>query len=371
DQRALALAQRAEFYLQNQNPKIHAYIDELESREKQIKPRSIRRHAAVERGLRIENGQPINTSAREQIGYKKRSSDVTVSRNPVKNGYLLNKIGWYPRRVILGGSMPPATGGVDALVTEALAHMATFIPRNSVFHNDIGRQVKLAQQAHDAIQSLSMPQTWKERAIRNIGASLGIEHSQETVEGAGRLYREGGIRLFRIYTIGSDPRIIETAKRLRQDPEMGNNIEIFVGQIPDKALASRLVDEANVDALIFGHGGGRQCTSADNGMAVTTLEEIYDIVRDPKFQNTTVLIEGGVGRNIGSMLILGVDGVLFNGRLVRGTIESPAGDIYVREKKTGKFCQPYPGSASAETQLIESRNSGGKPRTNLAGRIHT
>ncbi len=266
--------------------------------------------------------------------------------------------------------MPPATGGKDALVTAAIGHMATFIPRNSIFAGDIDRQIALAKAAYDDIDALPIEEKKKERAKRNIGASLGVDNPTQTLEEAQQLY-DAGIRLFRIYTIGADPRVTETARLLRQT--FGDDIEIFVGQIADKKEAELLIaPDIRVDAIIFGHGGGRQCTSAENGMAVTTLEELYEIICDPKFNGITLLVEGGVGRDVGALLVLGVDGVLYNQRIVHGTIESPAGDIFFGFVEDGevKFVQPYPGSASAVTQLIESVKRFIRiRRTSRAGRI--
>ncbi len=370
-QRELALAQRALFYNQNQNELVHNLLNSLEKNKSSYQQRPNRRHAAVDRLLDVDpkTGIARRTPALEQLGYKKISTDVRVSRKPFEGGHTFNKIGKYYRRMLLGGSMPPATGGRDALVTAAVGHMAIFIPRNSIFAGNIDKQIALAKSSHVTIDNLPLKTEWKIRAKQNIGVSLGIDDPQKSLEDAKRLYKEGGIRLFRIYTIGADPRIVETARLLRN--EFGDSIEIFVGQIPDVTLGKKLIeDDIRVDAIIFGHGGGRQCTSADNGMGVTTLEEIYDFVRDPDFNNTTLLVEGGVGRNIASALMLGIDGIIYNGRLVRGTIESPAGDLYLKRK--GKFVQPYPGSASAETQLIESFNPQIRAkRTNAAGRIVT
>src|SRR6185369_4210590 len=102
----------------------------------------------------------------------------------------------------------------------------------------------------------------------------------------------------------------------------------------------------------FGHGGGRQCTSATNGMAVTTIEEIYEIIKDERFNNTSIIVEGGVGRNPGTLLALGVDCVLYNQRFIHGGIESPGGDIFF-ENQRGQFIQPYPGEASLPTMIVE------------------
>src|SRR5690606_10326799 len=99
------------------------------------------------------------------------------------------------------------------------------------------------------------------------------------------LFNEAGVKVFRIYTINSDPRIIETARAIRN--EFGDEVEIFVGQLVDKKQCLALIaPDIKVDGFIFGHGGGRQCTSATNGMALSTLEEIYQIVTDHQFNNT-------------------------------------------------------------------------------------
>ena len=42
--------------------------------------------------------------------------------------------------------------------------------------------------------------------------------------------------------------------------------------------------------------------------------------------------------------------------MIHGTIESPAGDLFVKEKKTGKIVQPYPDEASPPTQITEAAN---------------
>ncbi len=396
ERRKLALAQRVEFFKHNQNEKIHNAIDRLEQGIDTISLRPNRRHQSIEDAIGVKQSlarklifgmgrfapkslkdkllsqwQATKTISWDEVAYRKKSADQLTSRRPDVSDYLLNKIGKYYRRPIGGGSMPVTTGSKDELVMSALGHMVSFIPRNSRYAGDIDLQIKLAQEAQQTIKDIEIPTVWKERAFRNIGASLGVENPQQTLEEARRLYHEGGIKLFRIYTIGTDPRMVETARLLRE--EFGDDIEIFAGQISDKALAKKLMSEdIRVDALIYGHGGGRQCTSGENHMAITTVEEAYEVVTDADYNNTTILIEGGIGTNISSALILGIDGVLYNNRIVHGTIESPAGDIYVRELKKEKYVQPYPGSASSETAIIESVDEEiRKKRTNLAGRIYT
>ena len=187
---------------------------------------------------------------------------------------------------------------------------------------------------------------------RVLGAALGGGNIKTDIAQAKELHKKAGVTLFRIYTINGDPRVIEMAKALRD--EFGKDIEIFVGQIADKEQALKLIDkDIQVDGLVFGHGGGMQCTSATNGMALTTMEEIYDMVTDPIFNHTAMVAEGGVGTSVGALYIMGVDLILTNQKFVRGAIE--LSDLFFEHNKGG-YCQPYHGSASAPTMLIESIN---------------
>ena len=263
--------------------------------------------------------------------------------------------------------MPPISGWIDTLVMSAIGHMISFIPRSSVFALNFEDRIKLAKKTRDIIDGLQIETGWKEKVFRNVGAALGAENPKEELKMAIRLHNEAGISVFRIYTIGSDPRVIQTAKLLRQ--KFGREVEIFVGQVADKNQSERLVTpDIAVDGLIFGHGGGQQCTSAINGMAITTLEDVYELTLDRKFNNTSILLEGGVGRSIGTALIIGVDAVLGNQKFVRGTIET--GDLFVLNNKD-KICQPYPGTASPVTQIIESEDGQLRvKRTDAAGRTY-
>lgn len=263
--------------------------------------------------------------------------------------------------------MPPVTGWVDTLVMSAIGHMICFIPRSGIYALDFENRIRLGRKVKEILYSLPLESNWKDKVFRNVGAALGSENPKEELKMAKRLYSEVGISAFRIYTIGSDKRVIETAKLLRQD--FGRKVEIFVGQIADKIQAEKLISkDVAVDGLILGHGEGQQCTSAINGMAITTCEDVYELTLDKKFNKTSILLEGGVGRSIGTALIIGVDAVLGNQKLVRGTIET--GDLFVINKED-KICQPYPGTASPVTQIIESENPELRiRRTDAAGRTY-
>jgi hypothetical protein len=101
-------------------------------------------------------------------------------------------------------------------------------------------------------------------------------------------------------------------------------------------------------------------------MAVTTLEEVYSIVTDERFNHVTVAVEGGIGTQVGHLLLMGVDLISYNQQLARCVIEQ--GDIYF-EHESGKVCMPYHGSASAPTMIIESANPAlAKKRLRRGGR---
>lgn len=375
ERRRLALSQRAEYFLENQNQRIHTLLDKYEHGKIVIPHRSNKRHPAIDRALgaiteevTLRGGQKIpvhtytQTEALTTIGYGKISADRRVSRQPQNNDEVFNKIGKYYRRVISAGSMPPATGSADVLATMALGHMIAWVPRNSRYAGYLNRQIALYKRAVQKITALSIPVKWKKRAKRNIGASLGTDNPEEIVKEAEQFYKIG-VQLFRIYTINSDPRVVETARALRK--RFGDKIEVFVGQIPDKKLAKQLIaKDVHVDAIFLGHGGGQQCDSGGNGMAIKTLEEITDLATDPEFNNTTIAVEGSVERDMGTYLLAGADLFSYNQRIVNSGIENAAGDIYFEHINSTEedpiYVQPYAGSASPETQTIEAVN----PRLN-------
>lgn len=354
ERRFLALAQRADFYLENQAPEVIEVLDALESGEMTIPSRNNFRSTTVESVLGInQNNYVTSTYSFKDLGYRKRSSPKYVSRTLSATTGLYNMIGKYPRSVLSIGSMPAISGWRDVLVTAAIGHHAIFTHRNSIYAGYIEKQASVIRAAKETLANIGLSEKAYQRAARNIGAAIGCSNVKDELASATYLYEEAGVRLFRIYTINSDPRVIEVAEAIRQ--KFGDKIELFVGQITDKQQAIELIaPNVRADGLFFGHGGGRQCTSATNGMAVTTLEEIYNITTDPRFNETTIAVEGGVGSQIGHLFLMGVDLVSYNQQLAKCVIEQ--GDIYFQHQN-GKICMPYHGSASAPTMIIESANS--------------
>lgn len=353
ERRTLALAQRADYFLRVQDPDVLQHLRDLEQGAIAIPPRHNRRSMTIESVLGfIQSHQITSVYSFKDLGYRKVSSEKYVSRTTSARHGLFNKIGKYPRSIYSLGSMPSISGWRDVLVTAAIGHHAVFTHRNSIFAGYIDKQAALINAAKDVLRRICPTDECYQRAARNIGAALGCGNVQEELDNARYLYEQAGVRLFRIYTINSDPRVIETAQALRA--EFGDEIELFVGQVSDHKQALKLIaPEVRVDCLFFGHGGGRQCTSATNGMAVTTLEEVYSIIQDERFNQTTIAVEGGVGTQVGHLLLMGVDLISYNQQLAHCVIEQ--GDIYF-EHQNGEICMPYHGSASAPTMIIESAN---------------
>ena len=352
ERRTLCMAQRADYFCSNQNNQVLSTLDAM-ANGSSVPQRSNKRSQTVEVVLGMnENLFSTSTYSWKDLGYRKMSSQTYVSRTQSAEFGLFNRIGKYPRSILGFGSMPAISGWRDVLVTAAIGHHPIFTHRNSIFAGYIERQAAVIRSAKAVLRGLGLSRADYQRAARNIGAAIGCSNVKEEVAAARYLYDEADVRLFRIYTINSDPRVIDIATAIRA--EFGDEIELFVGQVSDKEQCLKLVaPEIRADGLFFGHGGGRQCTSATNGMAVTTLEEVYSITTDPRFNDVTIAVEGGIGSSMGHLLLLGVDLISYNQQLAHCVIEQ--GDIYF-EHKTGKVCMPYHGSASAPTMIIESAN---------------
>ncbi|OGC70728.1 hypothetical protein A2415_03780 [candidate division WWE3 bacterium RIFOXYC1_FULL_39_7] len=366
ERRSLALAQRAEYFIKNTDKELLENIADLETKVGEFPHRSNKKNDTLETILygMGENSNPVYARAIKELGYKKVTSEKEVSRSKIAKSGLLNKVGKYPRSVMGIGSMPAVSGWKDVILTGIVGHMPVFIPRNSIFANGVDRQIQLIKQVDRDLDKLDLTSQEKNIFRRNIGVAIGTNDPKEELKKALKLNKEAGINLFRIYTINGDPRCIEVAQLLRK--ELGNEVEIFAGQVTDAAQARKYLENADVDALIFGHGGGRQCTSAINGMAISTVEEIYSVITDSAFNQTSLVVEGGVGTNVGPLLIMGIDCVLYSNQIARGTIET--GGLYLMNKRS-EYVQPYHGSASAPTMIIEaSYDNLREARINPSGR---
>ena len=305
ERRTLCLAQRADYFCSNQNHRLLSTLDAIEN-EDAIPPRSNNRSRTVEVVLGL-NDNPFSTSTYswKDLGYRKVSSGAYVSRTHSAEYGLFNRIGKYPRSILGFGSMPAISGWRDVLATAAIGHHPIFTHRNSIFAGYIERQAAVIRAAKSVLKRLGLSQDDYQRAARNIGAAIGCSHVADEVAAARALYEGADVRLFRIYTINSDPRVIEVARAIRA--EFGDDIELFVGQVSDKEQCLKLIaPDIRADGLFFGHGGGRQCTSASNGMAVTTLEEVYRTSPPTRASTTSPSqSKGGIGSSDGASAAAG------------------------------------------------------------------
>jgi XTP/dITP diphosphohydrolase len=354
ERRKLAIAQRIAYFNEVQSDAVHQRISDIENGRIDFPTRSNAPIPQVEELLGFRDGHATKAGQFKELAYAVSSSTEGVSRrHATRYGTSIKKIGKYPREQIGLGSMVTVSGQRDAIVTAAIGHMFAFVTRNGPLV-DVDRQIALIKASQNTIREIFGEDELRiARAERNIGVALGCANPQETLDRAKKIYEDTGVNLFRIYTISHDPQVIETARLLRSYfNSIDVDMELVVGKVSDEKQADLLIqDDIQTDVLDSGHGGGRQCSSPENAMGVTNMEVLYNLTRNPKFNSVSIIVEGGVGHSTVIPLLIGADCVLYSNQLFRGTVE--CGDLFVKDKN-GKMVQPYPGSASATTMLIES-----------------
>lgn len=366
----LALASRAQEFLQFHNEAVYEYLRSLVSGDLQISKRSNTQSLVIEKLLdviRDKEGNMIfhKTAATQELGYTRIFSDREMSRKkPRTKGLILNSVG-VPSSLFAIGGMPPVSGFRDVLVTAAMSFMRSDIPRNSIFVKNPDLQIKLFQQAKEAIESYGLPKDIEKIVIAQIGISVGCEDPKQIAKDVLK-FKKAGCSSVRIYTTNTDYRTVETARRIRE--VVGEDFTICVGPIVDLYQAKQLVyPNIGVNILLAGHGGGENCTSLAGGGTANSLELLYSMYLDPDFNNTAIGLEGGTGDEIGALLGM-LDVISLNRRGIAGGIET--GGLFV-EHTNGKVAQPYHGSASAITLWKEAVFNPyvARSRFNNAGRL--
>lgn len=352
----LALSSRAREYLLMHNPTMHEKVREL-LKKQTIATRSTHRSEVLEHilGMQVETIGGKHTVIRKaqkivassELGYVRQSSERKVSRKKAAREGLLSLQAGLPTMPIALGGMPPTTGSVDAVVTAAMSFMRSWIPHNGIFAGDFERQLQFFKEARDKILSLNLPDDIAQVVIRHIGLSVGGESPATLAEQAKKFKRAGGYAI-RIYTTNPGLGIDEAAIAIRS--AVGKEFVICVGPIVDTAQACRLIQKADVNMFIVGHGGGENCTSLEGGGAANAVALLYEMNLDAIFSDRVIGIEGGVGTAYGPLLSL-VDFFSLNGKVVGGI--EPTGGLFVRHK-SGLPVLPYHGSASVVTQKIEA-----------------
>jgi len=358
----MALAARAREFKEMHSNEMHDSIRKLASGEIPHVPRSNTRSPVLEEMIEMvkshtdERGTDIYNPSKQaittrELGYKRQSHDEKLSRKTAATfGTMLLGPDGVPTNLFALGGMPPITGSMDEIVTAAMSYMKSWIPHNGVFAGNFDRQLQLFEQSRDKIKSFGLPKDIEEICIKQVGISVGSDNP-EVIADQIRRFKESGGHAARIYTTNPDVRIVETAKTIREAG--GEDFLICVGPVTDGKHARELKEKANVQMFLIGHGGGENCTSLSAGGAANSIEILYDLYTDPFFNDTHIGVEGGTGETIGALLPM-LDVISLNRRGVGGI--EPSQGIYLRKTSNGRlrYVQPYHGSASAVTQIIEA-----------------
>jgi hypothetical protein len=156
-----------------------------------------------------------------------------------------------------------------------------------------------------------------------------------------------GVRVFRVYSPEPGLSVIETVKHLRK--KLGNEIEIFAGQVVDVEQAKEL-EAAGADGLYVGIGGGGRCiTGVRSGSVIDWPQLVWDMRGEI---GIPIVVEGGASDHIATTLSLGASGIGVSRIAGGGTIESPGGMLYCVDN-SGKLYKPYGGEASARTKYLD------------------
>lgn len=181
---------------------------------------------------------------------------------------------------------------------------------------------------------------WRHSDNIPIMAAIGVNDSEH--ERARKLVNAGANVLLIDVAHGDHQNVIDMIKWCKQN--LPDNIDIIAGNIATADAAERL-QNAGVDGLRVGIGGGSMCTTRiKTGFGipnVTALEEIASVATVP------IIADGGIrtSGDIAKALAVGASSAML-GSLIAGTDESPGQII---ETKQGLY-KKYRGSASLETK---------------------
>lgn len=137
------------------------------------------------------------------------------------------------------------------------------------------------------------------------------------------------------------------------------NVDIIAGNIVT-ADATKYLEDAGVDGLRVGVGGGSLCTTRiQTGFGVPNVTALENVI---SVANVPVIADGGIrtSGDISKALALGSSSVML-GSMLAGTEETPG--KYIKDQFTGALYKRYRGSASLETKIthnIEERNVEGE-----------
>jgi hypothetical protein len=236
----------------------------------------------------------------------------------------------------------------------AQCHCLTGVPRNGPLSN-IKRQQDLIKEVWKALaesevligRSASDKRFLLENWKRNI---MGVVEGDpdKALRRAQALY-DVGVRSFRIYSPEPGMNVLRCLKKLRK--ALGEDVELFVGQVVDVVQAKQL-EEAGADGLYIGIGGGGRCITGVRSGSVIDWPILLWQLRGAI--NIPVIVEGGASDHIATTLALGATGIGVSRIAGGGTIESPGGMLYCIDEN-GNYFKPYGGEASARTKYLDQK----------------
>lgn len=264
------------------------------------------------------------------------------------------KLGRQARSLLVGSAMPDIYSSVYALSTMAQCHSLTGVPRNGPLA-DVKRQCDLIKQVWTALRE-SEVLLGRSKSDREYLLSHWQKNIMGVIEGdpdkalrrAQALY-DVGVRTFRIYSPEPGINVLRSLKKLRK--KLGDQVELFAGQVVDPEQAKQLED-AGADGLYIGIGGGGRCiTGVRSGSVIDWPILLWQLRGNI---NIPVIVEGGASDHIATTLSLGATGIGVSRIAGGGTIESPGGMLYCIDEK-GRYFKPYGGEASARTKYLDDK----------------
>jgi non-canonical purine NTP pyrophosphatase (RdgB/HAM1 family) len=354
-----ALRSRALEFNIHHSDAMHEHIRGILSGEIQIARRTQVPSEALEEllAIRREPGAPLHefralrTATFQELGYQRQSKpfreDEQVSRKRASlTGLFVDTFG-IPTTSFWHNAMPPVEGFVDVATMDALSYRPVFIPRNSLFAEDMDRTLRFLDKCQNNIRDLNLPPDIEELCLSMFHMSVGTEDPKQIARDVKQFMDHGGAGA-RVYTTNLNQKTIETPFEIRQ---LNPDARIVSAPIGDKRQADLLIgNDIRVNALFVGHGGGENCTSLEGGGAANAPQLLYEMYLDPRFRHTAIGVEGGTGSAYGSLLSM-VDVISLGQRGVGGAIE--AGGMSFHHVNADPVV-PYSGSASPETQHIEA-----------------
>lgn len=337
------------FFLELFNHPYRINFLEKTNREKFIAPTKVS-CLAIERA--ISNGMALSVG--DLGGSVVGAHRERISRTERYAAGPFAKLGRQARSIFVGSASPDVWNSGSAIATMAASHSLAGIPRNGLM-SDSKRQADLAREAFVYLEKLAdeifsgrgdrkkILGYWKKNILGTLEAN-----PERALERARLLYRVG-VRSFRVYSPEPGTGVLETVKRLRKG--LGDEIEIFAGQIVSVPQAKE-VEQAGSDGVFVGIGGGGRCiTGVRSGSVIDWPELVWKLRGEIKIP---VIAEGGASDHVAVTLLLGASGISVSRIVAGGTIESPGGALYCVDEK-GKLFKPYGGEASARTKYLDGK----------------